>query len=537
MIKLKLPNLKLFLIKYKLHVAVALISTVLTFIFAFNLGVTTSYHKILDWVLGGNVISIGQIFSEQFDNKYKLTLERIGNTDIFIAYSNTSPNSLAEDADIYDKKASPLIITQNAETKGINAIYEITFRLKENPNEDSGNIIFPQTVEFKDINGDSKKELITRWSITWGGSGGLMGMAIFELKDDILVPFTGYPQDISMEGENIIITDRFSKDQITLPAISISTYTNLWDLNNDKVPEFLFGEYEWQKGEAHFGEHYWNLQVFELKDGRYQIANWWNEGKTLKTSKKYGFFEYGGIPTVGELMTEFNSKSTDPEIDLKAEVKAVTNQENTTDYKLDIKYPQLIIKQNDNPAYSSINNDIKKIAESELSLFKRSITPVNSSAGVGIQNTFYLSYEIANLTDSIYSLEINSEHFYNGAAHPLHYIFTYNYDFKKKKVMNITDLLINPKSLDRISYIAINKLENNFKANGQYYDALEMRIKNGANPDIKNYEHFLIKNSGLEILFDEYQVASYAEGQPRVFIPYEEIKDLLSLEYIFLIKK
>lgn len=301
-------NIKPILTKYKLHIVTALISAILTFILSFNLGVVASYHRILDWVLGGNVTSVGQIFSEQFNDSYKVVFERIGDTNIFIASSNISAFNESEDIYRYDEKASPLIITQNAGTKEINAIYEISFKREKNPDYNSGNIIFPKTIEFKDINGDSKKELVTVWEISWGGSGGVMGMAIFEENDGFFIPVTSYPKKISLQGYEMILTEEVLKNQIAVSAIGSNVYTNLTDLNNDKKPEFLYGDFEWQAGEGHLGEHLWNLQVFELKNNKYQIADWWNKGKTFKTSKKYSFFSRGEFPSIEELIFEFSFK-------------------------------------------------------------------------------------------------------------------------------------------------------------------------------------------------------------------------------------
>lgn len=308
----KFLKLKPSLSKYRFHLVIALITATITSLIAFNLGVTTSYHRISDWVLGKNITSIGEIFSEQFNNKYIVTAEHIGNIDVFVAYSNTSPNSLAEDADPYDKKASPLIIVQDSQNKKIKRIYEISFNSEENHNNYSGNIISPKRVEFIDLDGDLSKELLTEWTMSEGGSGGLVGMIAFKKEGDDLFPSLAYPTKVAtpIEKASMRLTEKVENKILEGPIIGRSEFTKLTDLNGDKKPEFLYGNYEWLVGEAHFGEHYWNLQVFELKDGKYQNANWWNGGKTLKTSKKYGFFESQDFPSIQELMAEFNSNIT-----------------------------------------------------------------------------------------------------------------------------------------------------------------------------------------------------------------------------------
>jgi hypothetical protein len=209
-----------------------------------------------------------------------------------------------------------------------------------------------------------------------------------------------------------------------------------------------------------------------------------------------------------------------------SKIKTITKQEDTEDIKFEIKYPELLT-----PSSSEINQNVKKILDDELISFNKQITPVKSEAGLGVQNSFYFDYELGSLTNDIYSVVLNSQHYYNGAAHPLHNIITYNYDLKNKKELVITDLLDSPKSLDKLANISKTKLIEGFNAKDQYYESLNDTVNSGASPDIKNYQHFLIKKDGIEVLFDEYQVASYAEGRPTVFISFDEMKDFFSQNY------
>lgn len=249
------------------------------------------------------------------------------------------------------------------------------------------------------------------------------------------------------------------------------------------------------------------------------------------------------IPTSVPVQSLDNTSKQASQQDNRFNVETI--QEDTAENKIVIKYPQLVDKQIDPSTINLVNKAIKKIIEDELNTFKKGFMEYNSSTGEfksvnipqgsDIQNTLGITYEIANYTDSLLSLEIQSQIYFNGAAHPFHNIFTYNYDFKKQKIISITDLF-DPKNMDKLSSLVITKLMDNFKTKGQFDGTLDSWIKGGASSDIKNYGHFLIKKDGLEILFDEYQVASYADGQPRVFIPYNEIKDIISYDYIFLIK-
>lgn len=225
------------------------------------------------------------------------------------------------------------------------------------------------------------------------------------------------------------------------------------------------------------------------------------------------------------------------------EIKVITHYEDVADHKVNIEYPQLMIKQRDPLVVDSINMDIKKIVDDEFNTFKLGYGEYNSATGEFVslsdsslegQDSFYASFAVASLTDKFYSLEINTQtSFVNETVHPAHYIFTYNYDFVRNKQLKITDLLVSPNGLDKISSITLSKLDNNFREKWQESEITDW-TKQGASPDVANYKNFLIKKDGIEILFDEYQIASYADGQPRVFLPFKEIKFLLSPEYVFL---
>ena len=52
-------------------------------------------------------------------------------------------------------------------------------------------------------------------------------------------------------------------------------------------------------------------------------------------------------------------------------------------------------------------------------------------------------------------------------------------------------------------------------------------VASGAAPEEKNYKSWNITREGLEVTFNPYQVASYAEGPQVVVVPYVVLKDLI----------
>jgi peptidoglycan-N-acetylglucosamine deacetylase len=108
--------------------------------------------------------------------------------------------------------------------------------------------------------------------------------------------------------------------------------------------------------------------------------------------------------------------------------------------------------------------------------------------------------------------------YYAGAAHPLPFSQTINYDLWKDRALRLEDLFVeNTDYLARISEYATNDLRQQ--------GVLEW--EEGASPSVDNFSNWNITLEGLQFTFDPYQVAPYAAGFQEVLIPYEVIRDIL----------
>ena len=115
---------------------------------------------------------------------------------------------------------------------------------------------------------------------------------------------------------------------------------------------------------------------------------------------------------------------------------------------------------------------------------------------------------------------------YTGGAHYTRDDTSLYYDNKTKEFVDLKYFFKDEESFKKLSSIAyyyVLKLED------KKFD--ELWVKRGTDPTIDNYRHFNFKDEGLEILFPPYQIASWADGEIKIIIPYEEINDLLKEEY------
>ena len=115
---------------------------------------------------------------------------------------------------------------------------------------------------------------------------------------------------------------------------------------------------------------------------------------------------------------------------------------------------------------------------------------------------------------------------YTGGAHYTRDDTSLYFDNKTKEFVDLKYFFKDEeafKKLSSIAYYYVLKLED------KTFD--ELWVKRGTDPTIDNYQHFNFKDEGLEILFPPYQIASWADGEIKITIPYEEINDLLKEEY------
>lgn len=221
--------------------------------------------------------------NQQYNGKSLVrTFDPIGKFIISSATSNKA--YFDENSNGLDEKATPSIIVTDANNLQIKSIYEISFTYKGKENR--GNLI--TQAEAKQI----KDFFLSEWVISWGGSNGLKGFVLFGIKDGQLQPITGYPFDFTKD-DSINLTDKITGKKYSFPIDIDSVFSEVTDLNNDGKVDLLYADYIWdlKKGEAHYEPRPWYLRVYELKDNKFTVANWWNKGQEFTTTEKIGYTE------------------------------------------------------------------------------------------------------------------------------------------------------------------------------------------------------------------------------------------------------
>jgi hypothetical protein len=133
-----------------------------------------------------------------------------------------------------------------------------------------------------------------------------------------------------------------------------------------------------------------------------------------------------------------------------------------------------------------------------------------------------LDYKIINQNSNLISIKFAGYAYVAGAAHGDNALFSYNFNLRNGKGINLTDLFKpNSDYLDLLSDYAIRELENRNLGDSNL-------VKTGASQKAENFKIFNIGKDGLLFTFDDYQLGGYDTGPQTVLIPYEYLKDSLS---------
>lgn len=100
---------------------------------------------------------------------------------------------------------------------------------------------------------------------------------------------------------------------------------------------------------------------------------------------------------------------------------------------------------------------------------------------------------------------------YTGGAHGNGIATLYNFDTKTGKQYRLDDILTNPALYSAVEEYAFNYLST--------HEPFSMFVKNRNDFTVDQNTQFSYADDGIHLIFQEYEVASYAEGHPEILIP------------------
>ncbi len=213
--------------------------------------------------------------------------------------------------------------------------------------------------------------------------------------------------------------------------------------------------------------------------------------------------------------------------------KQITLNSNQPKYSVVLNYPQ--ISNPATPSEKKFNQLAKKWALDNLETFKKSVSE-NSQYPIpkdlqAAGSTLNVTYDLTSLEPAkLVSLRLSNDTSMAGAAHPSHKYSAYNYDLTKNKVVTLASLFKNESAaLEKISKIATQRVTTQLKENPNGGNNVEV-FSDGLTPAAKNYQVWNIVKNGMQITFNEYQVAAYVYGPQAITLSFDEIKDSLKAD-------
>jgi hypothetical protein len=196
--------------------------------------------------------------------------------------------------------------------------------------------------------------------------------------------------------------------------------------------------------------------------------------------------------------------------------KKVAEENRKDHYTIKALYPSL---NGPSSQVGEFNRQVTGFIESSIEQFRQNAAQANGFPGSDTGSYFETTYQTLYNQAGLLSVQIQSNFYINGAAHPGSHFTTFTYDLRGACMLSLADLFLPGAAyLETIANICKAELDQRNIA----------AWTEGADPKVENYLAWGITPQGLQIVFDEYQVAAYAAGPQTVAIPYDRLKTILN---------
>lgn len=210
----------------------------------------------------------------------------------------------------------------------------------------------------------------------------------------------------------------------------------------------------------------------------------------------------------------------------QATTSAIT--EDTDQYSINVQFPKF-------DGQDTLNELLKNTAITEVDAFKKQVADIYSDESFeipeGISRSYLETYYRIIRNDSkVISILFENQTYSAGAAHPMTYAISINWDVRNNREIEWTDIIVGDQDIPLvISELVKPRLYQILEVD---VDVISDWIEQGAGADPKNFQNFSIGQNEIIITFDPYQVAPYAVGPVRVDISFEELGVLLNKDLI-----
>lgn len=213
-----------------------------------------------------------------------------------------------------------------------------------------------------------------------------------------------------------------------------------------------------------------------------------------------------------------------------AAVREARITDETTQYKISVSYPEFY-NSGDASREAAANGAIKSQVEKSIAAFKDYAREAEDFSPE-IKSELEIKFRVVYLTASVASIQMSEYTYIEGAAHPLGNYWPFNYNFKDNKEIGLGDLFKSGSNyLVKLSQLSQESLKNEL---GESYDPSAVEF--GTAPKSENFSVFVFNRDKLVIIFNPYAVAGYAAGSQTVEFSYEKLGEIISDEFLNLVR-
>jgi hypothetical protein len=192
------------------------------------------------------------------------------------------------------------------------------------------------------------------------------------------------------------------------------------------------------------------------------------------------------------------------------------------DMKVSASYP--VLSGDDRPAAREFNRRARSFVLDEVTPYLESDGDAEKEKEPfwkGVEEYHDVYHKVVFASDGLVSTLFYVDSYNWGAAHGIHHPVTLNFDLKAGREIKLAQLF-RPGSdyLSRIAALCREDLERQFGRGFPFFTG-------GLGPKPDNYKSWVVTRGGLVLIFEEYQVVAYADGEPKVLIPFDSLKEII----------
>lgn len=197
------------------------------------------------------------------------------------------------------------------------------------------------------------------------------------------------------------------------------------------------------------------------------------------------------------------------------------------DLKVSANYPELL--GDDGPAAREFNRRARALVLEDVTPYLESDPDPekeNNPNWKDVEEFYDVSHKVVFASDELASVLFYKEGYRWGAGHSFHEPVTFNFDLKAGREVKLAELF-RPGAdyLRALKNLCDEDLKRQF---GSRYPQGEVTgLEGGLQPKAKNFESWVVTRDGLVIIFAEYRVMAYADGEPKVLIPFDSLREII----------